>query len=260
MQRNRCGSACGVWRSWCAFLTVLCGAYLALAPAAYGQESSSAPVPEPEPLGWRRFSFGARLNGLPFNVLNNKDVNLAPNSTTTYAFHTTNTYLQIEFGPSVEFRVTRRFTLCGELLYHRLNYTLTDTFTADGNVTTITEQTSARMWDAPVMLRWRGLSESGFLSHLYFAGGGELRNTAHIGTTNTTTLPDGVTSSNNIPTVPSKRDLAGVVAGVGMRFVDDFGIKVTPEMRFTRWMGETFDNESTRSRKDELLIGIALTF
>jgi len=25
-------------------------------------------------------------------------------------------------------------------------------------------------------------------------------------------------------------------------------------------MGETFDNESTRSRKDELLIGIALTF
>jgi len=232
-----------------------------MAPAVYGQESSSAPVPEPEPLGWRRFSFGGRLNGLPFNVLNNKDVNLTPaNSTASYAYDTTNSYLQIEFGPSLEFRVTRNFALSAEFLYHRLNYNMTDTITADGNVTTVSEQTSARLWDAPVMVRWRGLAETGFLSHLYFAGGGELRNVSHIRTSNLTTLPDGATSSDNIATVPSKRDLMGAVVGVGMRFVDDFGIKLTPEMRFTRWMGETFDNESTRSRRDELLIGIALTF
>ncbi|HVP47130.1 MAG TPA: hypothetical protein VMT32_11125 [Bryobacteraceae bacterium] len=218
-------------------------------------------MPEPEPLGWRRFSFGGRLNGLPFNVLNNKDVNLTPaNSTASYAYHTTNSYLQIEFGPSLEFRVTRSFALSAEFLYHRLSYNMTDTITADGNVTTVSEQTSARLWDAPVMVRWRGLAETGFLSHLYFAGGGELRNASHIRTNNLTTLPDGATSSDNIATVPSKRDLMGAVVGVGMRFVDDFGIKLTPEMRFTRWMGETFDNESTRSRRDELVIGIALTF
>ena len=218
-------------------------------------------MPEPETLGWSRFSFGGRLNGLPFNVLKNKDENLTPaKSTQSYAISTTNTYLQIAFGLSLEFRVTRSFTVSGEFLYHRLNYTKTDAITADGNVTTITEQTRATLWDAPVMLRWRGLSESGFLSKLYFAGGGELRNVSHIRTSNQTTLPDGSTTSDNIAAVPAKRNLAGAVVGVGLRFVDDFGIKLTPELRFTRWMGATFASDSTRSRRDELAIGIALTF
>jgi hypothetical protein len=96
------------------FIAVLCGACL-LAPSIFAQESSSAPLPEPEPMGLRRLSFGARLNGMPFNVLNNKDVNLAPaNATQSYAYHTTDTYLQIEFGPSLEFRITRSFTLSAE--------------------------------------------------------------------------------------------------------------------------------------------------
>ena len=239
----------------------MCGNYQALAPPVYGQEASSAPVPEPEPQGWRRFSFGGRLNGLPFNVLSNKDENLTPaNATASYAFHTSNTYLQIAFGPSLEFRVTRAFTLSGEFLYHRLNYTKTDTITADGNVTTVSEQTRATLWDVPVMLRWRGVSDSGFLSKLYFAGGSEVRNASHIATSNQTTFPDGTMTSNNTATVPSKRNLAGAVAGVGLRFVDDFGIKLTPELRYTRWMGATFASDSTRSRRDELVIGIALTF
>ena len=45
-----------------------------------------------------------------------------------------------------------------------------------------------------------------------------------------------------------------------MRFVDDFGVKLTPELRYTRWRGATFDSDSTRMRRDELVIGIALTF
>jgi hypothetical protein len=45
-----------------------------------------------------------------------------------------------------------------------------------------------------------------------------------------------------------------------MRFVDDFGIKLSPELRYTRWLGATFDSNSTRSRRDEIAVGIALTF
>jgi hypothetical protein len=45
-----------------------------------------------------------------------------------------------------------------------------------------------------------------------------------------------------------------------MRFVDDFGVKLTPELRYTRWLGATFNSDSTRSRRDEIVIGIALTF
>ena len=240
---------------------VLPAALCSFCLAAYGQESSSAPLPEPESTGWRRFYLGGRLNGLPFNVLNNHDLNFNVAATNqAWAITTSNNYLQIAFGPSLEVRLFRGFSLCGEFLYHRLNYTKTSTATVDGNVTTITEQTRATLWDAPMMIRWRGLAETGFLSHLYFAGGGAIRNASHIGTSNQTTNPDGSTSSNNIPAVASARNLPGAVAGVGMRFVDDFGIKLTPELRYTRWLGATFNSDSTRSRRDELAIGIALTF
>ena len=125
---------------------VLAAALYSSCFAVYGQESSSVPVPEPESAGWRRFSFGGRLNGLPFNVLNNHDVNFNVAATNqAWAITTSNNYLQIAFGPSLEVRVTQRFALCGEFLYHRLNYTKTSTATVDGNVTTITEQTRATL-------------------------------------------------------------------------------------------------------------------
>ncbi|HXA07510.1 MAG TPA: hypothetical protein VNY30_21845, partial [Bryobacteraceae bacterium] len=64
----------------------------------------------------------------------------------------------------------------------------------------------------------------------------------------------------NVPTVPSAQKLPGIVGAVGMRFVDDFGIKLSPELRYTHWLGATFDSNSTRSRRDEIAVGIALTF
>ena len=249
------------WLNTCAFAAVFCSSWLAFAPAVCGQESSSAAVAEPESTGWRRFSFGGRVNGYPFNVLQNHDVNFNVTATNqAWAISTTNNYLKIAFGPSLEVRLFRGFSLCGEFLYHRLDYTKTSQVTVDGNVTAITEQTRATLWDAPMMVRWRGLAETGFLSRLYFAGGGAIRDVSHINTSNQTTYPGGATSSNNIPAVPSARNLPGAVAAVGMRFVDDFGVKLTPELRFTRWLGATFDSDSTRSRRDELVVGIALTF
>jgi hypothetical protein len=259
-QNGKYGILC-VWLFRCSAAAAACGAYLAVLPAIYGQESSSTPLPETSPSSWRRLSFGGRLNGLPLNVLNNKTVSLAPaNTTQSWDISTSNNYLQIAFGPSLEFRLTSKLTLSGEFLYHRLNYTKAATVTDGSDTTGITEQTRATFWDAPVMLRYRGLRESGFLSKLYFAGGGAVRNVSHIQTSNQTTYPDGATASNNTPAVPSARNLSGAVIGVGLRFVDDFNIKLSPELRYARWMGATFASDSTRTRRDELVIGIALTF
>jgi hypothetical protein len=240
-----------------------CSSWLAFLPAVYGQESSSssAPVAEPQSTGWRRFSFGGRVNGYPFNVLNNKDVNFNVTALNqAWAVSTVNNYLKIAFGPTVEVRVFRDFSLCGEFLYHRLDYTQTAQITVDGNVTAIVQQTRATMWDAPMMIRWRGLAETGFLSHLYFAGGGAIRNVSHINSNTQTTPPGGTTTTSNAPATPSARNLPGLVAGVGLRFVDDFGIKLSPELRYTHWLGATFSSDSTQSRRDELVVGIALTF
>ena len=243
------------------FKVIFCGILLA-SPALYGQASSSSrPVPETEATGWRRLSFGGRVNGYPFNLMRNKDVTVTPSATVTEAISTANNYQKISYGPSLEFRITHRFAVNGELLYHRLNYTQTNqiTDTVNGNMG-ITENTRASLWDLPLMLRYRGLSEGGFLSKFYFAGGGALRRVGHISTSTVTNLPNGSTTTSNVATVPSKRDLAGAVVGVGLRLVDDFNIKLTPEIRYTRWMGGTFDSYSSHSDRNQLEIGIALTF
>jgi|SRR5579863_4879747 len=264
MRSNRdCRTLLGVWLLRRRYAAAVFGACLALAPAVHGQESSSAPAPEGVPSGWRRFSFGGRLNGYPFNVLDNKDVNLSPaNSIQTWAISTTNNYLKIAFGPSLEFRLTRKFTLCGEFLYHRLDYTKTSsvTNTANTTTTTLTEQTRASFWDAPMMLRYGNLTEGGVRSKLYFTGGAIVRNVSNIQTSNQTVFPDGTTASNNIPAITSARNLPGALIGVGLRLVDDFNIKLTPELRYARWMGATFASDSTRTRRDELALGVALTF
>ena len=156
-----------VWSFRRRCVAALFGWYLVLVPAIYGQESSSAPVLENAPSGWRRLSFGGRLNGYPFNLLNNKDVSVSPaNTTQSWAITTSNNYLKIAFGPSLEFRLTRKFTLCGEFLYHRVNYTKTATVTDGSDTTGITEQTRATFSDAPVMLRYKNLSEKGLRSKL----------------------------------------------------------------------------------------------
>ena len=50
------------------------------------------------------------------------------------------------------------------------------------------------------------------------------------------------------------------VVGSGLRFVDDFGIKVEPELRYTRWFGRTFNSESTRSSENQIEVNLAFTF
>ena len=221
----------------------------------YGQDSSSAKVPEEGSTGIHRLAIGFRIAGYPFNMLANHDVNVtSADSSATYGFTTSNSYLQAGFGPSLEFAVTRRFTVSAEAFYHRLSYTMTDTATVGSDVTTVAEQTSARLYDIPVMLRYRKFE------HVYFSGGGSLRKAANVRTTNNITYPDGATSSNNNTTTPSRTNLPGAVVGVGLRFVDDFHIKVEPEIRYTRWMGETFDSESTRSRRNQIELDLAFTF
>ena len=60
---------------------------------------------------------------------------------------------------------------------------------------------------------------------------------------------------------PPPGDLANVLgftAGIGGQFIDDFGIRAIPEVRYTRWMGYPFDSVHGKTRKNQ--IEIVLTF
>jgi hypothetical protein len=241
---------------------VVSGLCLTVMPVLYGQQSSSTPIPEAAETGWRRFNFGFSVAGYPFNVLNNKDTNI--NTTTpavgTYDVTTSNTYQQVGIGPAVEFAITRKFSLAAELYYHRVTYTQIATYTVGANVTTVSVATNSRLWDVPVMLRYRGLRETGTLSKIYFAAGGSLREASHIHSSTTTDYFNGTTAIDYTPVTPTEKLSKGAVVGVGLRLVDDFNIKLEPEIRYTRWFDSTFDTFSTRTRRDQIELDLALKF
>ena len=241
---------------------IVCGIGLIVLPVLRAQESSSTPAPEETPTGFRRFSFGFRVAGYPFNPLHNKNDNFTTTQSipATYMISTINNYLRVGFGPSVEFAVTRRFTVVGELFYHRLDYTQTTQISQGTSNTGITENTRTTFWDAPVLVRFHGLRDEGVLAHIYFNAGGAFRDAANIKSNTVTNNPNGSTTISNTPVKPSATGLPGAVVGSGLRFVDDFGIKVEPEIRYTRWFGRTFASESTRSSENQLEVSLAFTF
>jgi hypothetical protein len=150
--------------------------------------------------------------------------------------------------------------LVGELFYHRLDYTETTQIIQGTNNTGITENTRSTFWDAPLLLRFHGLRDEGVLAHIYFNAGGVFRDAANIKTSTVTNNADGTTTYSNAPTRPASKGLAGAVVGSGLRFVDDFGIKVEPELRYTRWFGRTFDSDSTRSSPNQIEVDVGFTF
>lgn len=241
---------------------ILCGIGLILLPVLQAQESSSTPAPEETPKGIHRFSFGFRVAGYPFNPMHNKTENFTTTQTVpaTYSISTVNNYLKVGFGPSVEFALSRRFTLVGELFYHRLDYTETTLITQGTANIGITENTRTTFWDAPFLVRFHSLRDEGLLAHIYFDAGAAYRDATGIKSNIVTNNADGSTTVSNTAIRPAAKNLAGAVVGSGLRFVDDFGIKVEPELRYTRWFGRTFDSDSTRSSPNQIEVDVGFTF
>ncbi len=238
-------------------------------PAPAVQEAASVTPPRLE-----RLAIGFRIRSFPvrsLSVMANNRIMTTVGSQTPHdwVFNTTSRSPRFGGGPAFEFRLTRRTTLTAELLFDRLRYDkVTDVYSGSDDPATSgderahtqrIEATKARLWDVPVMLHHRGLRSSGILSQLYVAGGITARTISRIRTTNKVTNSDGSTSSDERLAQPSRKNLIGAVVGVGFRFIDDFNIKVTPEIRYTRWSGATFALETTRSPKNQLEFGIGFT-
>ena len=186
-----------------------------------------------------------------------------------WSFNTTSRSPILGFGPALEFQVGKRTTLSAEVLFNRLSYQkVTDAFSGTDDPTTasdersrmtITESTKARVFDVPVMLHYAVSKRPGVLSHLYVSGGVTDRLVTTIRTTNNITYSDGTTSANYDKVQAAKSNLLGAVVGIGFRFIDDVHIRVTPEIRYTRWMGGTFETESTISPRNQVDVGLAFT-
>jgi hypothetical protein len=221
------------------------------------------------PLGLKWVSIGFRVPvSLHPEVANENFSSGTTLPTTTYT--TTNETMRTNVGLAMEFPVYRHLSLMTEGYVHHLKYmSVHELNQVDPNstgeiLTTWTENTKATEWDVPVMLRYSGLRSGWLLSKMYAAGGESYRRVNHVHTTTDYLhqVPSATagSSSSSAPVPLGHSAMNGAVVAVGLRLIDDFNIRVTPEVRYTRWEGHVLSGAYTVSRRDQLDVGVALTF
>ncbi|MFI5338084.1 MAG: hypothetical protein ACHQ5A_14945, partial [Opitutales bacterium] len=246
-------------------------------PTAAAQTPSPAEqAPAAAPARTKHFSVGIRVRDFPLRSMSVMANGTSLSTTTTpgpvrdWNFVTTSHSPVWGVGPAVEFAAGPKLTVTAEILFNRLDYTKVTSIAwgVDDPTTTADERTHmfrnedtrAYLFDAPVMVHYRGLRSAGPLSRLYLAAGATVRTVTSIRSSTLTTYPDTSTGTSAAVSAPSRRNLLGAVVGVGFRIVDDFNMKTTPEIRYTRWAGSTFGSDSTLSPRNQLEVGLGFTF
>jgi hypothetical protein len=204
----------------------------------------------------RKYNFGVRVDylGQPFKAFMTSVSTLHTDKPIAdYTFTGFNAgSSKVSGGPVFEMRLFRHISLGAELAFHSA--------TDNRPVTTYTETTSADYWDIPILLRYHGWRQSGKLKRFYPLLGATMRVVGKVRTGNDILNADGSTDYNEIAATPSHRFQVGATAGIGFRLVDELGIKLVPEIRFTRWISHTFEGQSFASSPNQAQIGLGVTF
>ena len=253
---------------------LLAGVLLAVvafvAPSLHAQDtkdtSSSAPT-EPKPKDQRLITFGGGVRFITLGTLQGTSTSVpvdSPSSTINY--NGSATAMKYDYGGILELRINRHFSLVTEGFYHHVSYKQVATTTYNppvprGVVLNVVEQdTEARVYEVPLLFKFRNIRSSGILGHTFITAGGSFRLLANIKSTTTQTFSDNSTKVSTAPAVPNRSTAPGIVAGAGMRFTDELGIKVTPEIRYTHWLDSNFQLQGISFPKNQMEVGISLSF
>jgi hypothetical protein len=120
-------------------------------------------------------------------------------------------------------------------------------------------QTRARFFDVPVLVRYYNKSRYERGPRVFFEVGPRIRQALKVKTITQITQPDGTKTTDNNP-VSFRRMSKGASAGFGLQFIDDFGIRFVPEVRYTRWFSGPFGAVNGRSTRQEIEIVFSLMF
>ena len=232
--------------------------------------SSSTPTPRAYV---RRFSAGPTLSVLGLTAIPSNTSNVTNSPTVTTMYQTTGASQRIGYGLTTQLAITDHFAVAIGGVLQRIGYQFTNTVTTSkptvvsGVVTTVTtstnthEDTRARLIDVPGVLRYysRGRHDPG--TRFFFEGGGAWRKADQIRTSlSSSDASSVVTCCTTTPATPAHSSAFGIVGGAGAQFTDAFGIKVVPEVHYTRWMSPIFSAFTTHTQQNEVAAGFSLTF
>lgn len=239
------------------------------APAKPSQTGSSSVSTDLKKRTWvRLISVGATLSVLAQAPLGNGSFF---DDRTGYHEEATTTGggYRIGWGGNVQLRLPHKFAVVGSLLLHKSAHaTLNDTYVGTDNPntplddrvhTTVEESSNVNYWDYAFMLRRYSKDHEAPGHRAFFGGGFNFRDVRKIRSERDTTL-GATTTHDTAPIVPTRTLGRGIMGSVGAQFVDDFGVKLVPEFRFTRWLQPAFDTKSALSRKNQFEAIVSITF
>jgi hypothetical protein len=221
-----------------------------------------------DPSRMRRFYVGVKLGYDVFQSV--KDGSVTTQSTDTnpqtyYSSGGTGTHKPGTAGAFVQVRLYHRYFLDVEGLISKAGYNTTATtesvvINGATNVTYVDSGTRFKYIDIPVLIRWYNKGNRTGRYRFFANGGVTARETKSIRSEQQTYVNTANVVYSYIPDVPNATRVLGATVGAGLRATDDFGIKVEPEVRYTRWRSRPFTNAADASRADELQISLSFSY
>jgi len=220
-----------------------------------------------------RVSGGATLSVLGLNLVPSAKSTVNTTSTVTTDYNTTGASSRIGYGVTAQVAVTDHFAVSAEGLLRRMGYQFMTTVTTskqsvvNGVVTTTTtstnthEDTRARLIDVPAVVRYynRGRHEPG--TRWFVEGGSAWRRADSIRTSVSSTDASGnLSCCTDTPAQPAHGSVFGVVGGAGVLLIDAVGIRIVPEVQYTRWMNPIFQAFTTNTQRNQVAAGFSITF
>lgn len=214
------------------------------------------------PVYVRRASLGVSLSIVPMSLVREDSLRqTTTNPAGELSWSTKARKSRVGYGIVTQVVLSNRFAVAASPLIRRFGYEMDTTMTAFSVTSRQHEDTRARLIDVPVTLRFYTKSRFDPGPRGFIEIGGALRNVTRIRTQISTTAPDGtVGCCDNTPATPAHRSIKGAVAGAGLQFIDPVGVRVVPEVRYTRWFGNTFNTYSTTTQKNQVEVILSLTF
>ncbi len=240
----------------------------ATAPAA--QPARAQEERQREPVYVRRISLGVTGIGQPRNVIGggkSEQVTTSPPLDTTVTTSPKAHYTA--GGALLQLAIFEKWAVNIGSIYRTAEFTSdkiilagTDnpnTVKDERTQTGISDTTKARYFDFPMLVRRYNLERRERGHRWFVEAGPSLRWVSKIRTSRAITYPNGDTATESSPT-PYRKSIVGGTAGIGGQFIDPIGVRVIPEVRYTRWFGATFDSLGLHSRRDQVEIIISISF
>ena len=251
-------------------LTRVC--LLMLVTGAWVAQAQSQAEAAREPF-LERFDFGVRVGGLPLKLISPHTVTTSRSTEdvpeVTYEY-SRNASQRFSAGPTVGIRLSDKFALNLDFLYKRLGYdsgiqTGPDVTDPPDNQFDVIEseryeRTRADLWDISIMGRRYNHPYYAYGPRMYVNAGVSIRTVTGIKSFRETVNRDVPNDTTSVPVDPTRRFSAGVIAGGGVQFEDEIGLKLEIEGRFTRWLQRAFDNGAIRTNNNQVEVMVGLTF